>query len=68
MASPAAFLSLAQSTVDDHELHPAIYEAYTKTGKNSLEELILDCLSGQTDVEINPDHCDIVSDFFTIFG
>lgn len=66
MAPSPIFVRIAQSAADDPDLLATIQEAYTEVGRNNLELLLQHHLkeNGQETVE----GCDIVSDFFMVFG
>ena len=70
MVSPQTLAQIAQSAASDNSFLAAICGAYTEVGKNELERLILCRLppDEQTDEQEILDGCDIVSDFFTVFG
>lgn len=59
-------VQIAQSAAQDLELLAAIGGAYTEFGRNELEQ----CLRLRLPLEEQgtSDRCDLVSDFFTIFG
>jgi hypothetical protein len=67
MVSPEALARVARSATNDSLFLAAIQGAYTEAGKNELESFILNNLLPNEQIG-ELDECDIVSDFFTVFG
>jgi len=67
MVSSSTLAQIAQSAASDDRFLAAIRGAYTEVGKNGLEPFIVDRLPPGMQIS-ELDGCDIVSDFFTVFG